>query len=237
MGELSDRRTAKKAQTRELLRSIAQGMFIERGFDAVTIADIAQQAQVAVQTVFNHYATKEDLFFEGQTPWLDGPADAVRTREPGVPPMVALRTYLVDEVSRLVGSFVCPDRRAYVATVSASDSLRAYERELVHEAERRLGAALTEAWLADDAVEAPADPHTAGPLTAAVWLSAARVMVIQQRPDLGAGFDPSRGPAVRAFAERLLSQMEMCLSMISGLPSQLPARETGWPETVALQAG
>ena len=236
MGELSVRRAAKKAQTRELLRSVAQGMFIERGFDAVTIADIAQSARVAVQTVFNHYASKEDLFFEGQTPWLDGPADAVRTREPGVPPMVALRTYLVDEVSRLVGSFVCPDRRAYAATVSASDALRAYERELVHEAERRLGAALTEAWLAD-AAEAPADPHTAGPLTAAVWLSAARVMVIQQRPDLGAGFDPTRGPAVRAFAERLLSQMEMCLSMISGLPSRLPAPETGWPESVALQAG
>ncbi len=237
MGELSDRRAAKKAQTRELLRSVAQGMFIERGFDAVTIADIAQQAQVAVQTVFNHYATKEDLFFEGHTPWLDGPADAVRRREPGVLPMVALRTYLVDEVSRIVGSFVCPDRRAYVASLHASDALRAYERELVHEAERRLGAALTEAWLADDAVEAPADPQTAGPLTAAVWLSAARVMVIQQRPELGAGFDPSRGPAARAFAERLLSQMETCLSMISGLPSQLPVRETGWPESVALQAG
>ena len=236
MSELQDRRAAKKAQTRELLRTVSQEMFIERGFDAVTIADIAKRADVAVQTVFNHYATKEDLFFEGQTPWLDGPADAVRRRGPSVPPLVALRAYLVDEVSRLVASFVCPERRAYVATVNASDALRARERELVHEAERRLSDALVEAWTGDDVTGAPRDPHTAAPLTAAVWLSAARVMVIQQRPPADAtGYDPARALAVRAFAERLLGQMEAALSMIGGLPVPLP--DTGWPETAALQAG
>ena len=73
-------------------------MFVERGFDAVTIADIAKGAEVAVQTVFNHFATKEELFFDGRTPWVDGPARAVRTREAGVSPLVALRAYLVDEI-------------------------------------------------------------------------------------------------------------------------------------------
>ncbi len=236
MSELRDRRAAKKAQTRELLRSVAYQMFIERGFDAVTIADIAKRANVAVQTVFNHFSTKEDLFFEGQTPWLDGPADAVRRREASVPALVALRGYLVEEVSRLVASFVCPDRRAYVATVNASDALRARERELVHEAERRLSEALAEAWTAADAADAPEDPHTVAPITAAVWLSAARVMVIQQRPVADAGFDPVRAVATRAFAERLLGQMEACLQM-SGVPTPLPRPDTGWPQIAALQAG
>jgi AcrR family transcriptional regulator len=237
VGELSDRRAAKKAQTRELVRRVAQDLFAERGFEAVTIADVAKRADVAVQTVFNHFATKEELFFDGRTPWVDGPAEAVRNREASVPPLVALRSYLVKEVGHLVGSFVSPERRCYVETVSASDTLRAHERELVHEAERRLAAALVEAWTADAAVGAPSDPVTAAPITAAVWLSAARVMVLEQRPRLYAGVEPQHAAAdIMAFADRLLGQMEMCLGLISGLPTPLPRPDTGWPQAGARQA-
>ena len=49
-------------------------MFAERGFEAVTIADVARGADVAVQTVFNHFATKEELFFDGRADWVDGAA-------------------------------------------------------------------------------------------------------------------------------------------------------------------
>jgi AcrR family transcriptional regulator len=237
VGELSDRRAAKKAQTRELVRRVAQDMFVERGFDAVTIADIAKRADVAVQTVFNHFATKEELFFDGRTPWVEGPAAAVRTRA-GAPPLVALRAYLVEEIGRLMGSFVTPERQSYLATVNGSDLLKARERELVHEAERRLAEALAEAWTAEDAADAPADPVTAAPITAAVWLSASRVMLVEQRAALQAGVEPDRAAqATMAFADRLLGQMETCLGMISGLPSDLPRPHTGWPQPAVLQAG
>ena len=233
-----DRRAAKKAQTRELIRRLAQQLFAERGFDDVTIADIAKRADVAVQTVFNHFTTKEELFFDGRTPWVDGPADAVRTRGASVPPLVALRAYLVEEIGHLLASFVTAERQSYLVTVGASDLLRASERELVHEAERRLADALAEAWTRDGAVDAPADPGTAAPITAAVWLSAARVLLVEQRSALRAGLEPDRAAeATMAFADRLLSQMEVCLGMISGLPSPLPRPETGWPEAGALQAG
>jgi AcrR family transcriptional regulator len=232
-----DRRARKKAQTRELIRGVAQELFVERGFDAVTIADIAERSDVAVQTVFNHFATKEDLFFDGHTPWVEGPAEAVRSREPDVAPLVALRAYLVGEIGRLVGSYVCPDRRAYARTVNASDALRARELELIHEAERRLSAELLEAWTADDATGGPADPHTAAPLTAAVWLAAARVMVLDQRPRLSGQEAEQAAIATRTFAERLLAQMEMCLQMLHGLPESLPLVDTGWPQPVALRAG
>ena len=76
MSELLDRRARKKAQTREQIRGIAHQLFDERGFEAVTIADVARTADVAVQTVFNHFATKEELFFDGRVPWVEGPADA-----------------------------------------------------------------------------------------------------------------------------------------------------------------
>src|SRR3712207_4046239 len=91
----SDRRARKKAATRALVLETAQRLFSERGFDAVTIADIASTADVAVQTVFNHFATKEELFFTGRTHWVDGPAQAVRSRPDGVPPLAALRPALV----------------------------------------------------------------------------------------------------------------------------------------------
>ena len=217
---------------------MAQDLFAERGFDEVTIADIAKRAEVAVQTVFNHFTTKEELFFDGRTPWVDGPARAVRDRDASVPPLVALRAYLVEEIGRLLHSFVSPERQSYLATVNASELLRAQERELVHEAERRLGEALVEAWTADGAVDVPADPVTAAPITAAVWLSAARVMLVEQRPVLQAGIEPEQAAqATMTFADRLLSQMEACLGMISGLPSELPRPESASPRSVARQAG
>ena len=79
MGDLKDRRARKKAQTREQIRRVAHRMFAERGFETVTIADIAAGADVAVQTVFNHFATKEELFFADRADWVDGAAEAVRS--------------------------------------------------------------------------------------------------------------------------------------------------------------
>ena len=68
MGEPKDRRAPKKARTRNHLRTVAQRMFAEGGFDAVTIAEVAREADVAVQTVVNHFPTKEELFFGGRVP-------------------------------------------------------------------------------------------------------------------------------------------------------------------------
>ena len=85
MGELKDRRARKKAQTREAVRTVAHALFADHGFEAVTIADIARTADVAVQTVFNHFATKEELFFEGRADWVGGAARAVRRRPDGIP--------------------------------------------------------------------------------------------------------------------------------------------------------
>ncbi len=58
------RRERKKRQTRQAISDVATTLFLERGFDAVTVAEVARAADVAVQTVFNHFPTKEDLFFD-----------------------------------------------------------------------------------------------------------------------------------------------------------------------------
>jgi AcrR family transcriptional regulator len=237
VSDLNDRRARKKALTREHVRGTAQALFAERGFDDVTVADIARAADVAVQTVFNHFPTKEELFFDGRTPWVDDPARAVRERAPGVSPLTALRASLVETVRERLDSLSCAERRRYVATIEASETLRSHERELVHEAERRLSAALLEAWTAPGA-EGPEDPHTIAPITAAVWLAATRVLLVTRRTALTAGGDASTDSSAHAFADRLLAQMEAGLQMLHGAPEQLPhAGDTGWPAPVVLRAG
>jgi AcrR family transcriptional regulator len=242
VGELTDRRTQKKAQTRELIRTIAHRLFDEQGFEAVTIADVARQADVAVQTVFNHFATKEELFFDGRATWVDGPADAVRSRAAEVPPLTALREYLVELSGWLVGSLIVEERQRYTATLMASPSLRAHERELIHETEVRLAAALTEAWAGENAGghPVPADPVTAASLTAAIWCSAVRVLVQEQRPRFAAGECPRKlSTAVEALVAELLASLELSASVTDRLLDQTgeaPATRTGWPH-VAAQAG
>jgi AcrR family transcriptional regulator len=232
VGELLDRRARKKAQTRELIRSVARRLFDEHGFEAVTIADIARESDVAVQTVFNHFATKEELFFDGRTPWVDAPAEAVRLRDPSVAPLAALRTHLVDSVHHLIGSMSTPERRCYITTLEASDALRSYERELVHESEIRLQAALLEAWTADPST-APAEPEAAAPLIAAVWLAARRSLVVGQRPGLARGADLELAATlVVDVADRMLREMENCAKAVHGFATAPSHADTGWPQTV-----
>jgi AcrR family transcriptional regulator len=238
VGELGDRRARKKAQTRELIRSVAQRRFDEHGFDAVTIAEIAHECDVAVQTVFNHFATKEELFFDGRTPWVDGLAEAVRTRAPSVAPLTALRAHLVDTIAELVGSHRCPQRRRYIAALDASDALRAYQLKLLHESELKLRQALLDAWAADG-VEAPADPVSAAQVIAAIWVAASRSLVYTQRPLLSEGADPELAAAAAMdMAHRVLSQLELGANAVHGRVAITPAphADTGWPHAV-LRAG
>jgi AcrR family transcriptional regulator len=228
-----DRRARKKAQTRELIRSVAHRLFEANGFDAVTIADIARESDVAVQTVFNHFATKEELFFDGRAQWVDGPADAVLFRDPSVSPLTALREHLVDVVAERVGSHRCPDRRRYVATLEASDALRTYERELVHRTEGKLRAALLDTWTSDRA--APPDPESAALLVAAVWIATSRALIHGRRPSLTHGADPDRSAAeAMETADRVLREMEHGAFATQAPVDRrgAPLSDTGWPGDV-----
>src|SRR3954452_13752388 len=59
-------RARKKRAAREAIATTARRLFAERGYDAVTVAEVAAAADVAEKTVFNHFATKEDLAFAGR---------------------------------------------------------------------------------------------------------------------------------------------------------------------------
>jgi AcrR family transcriptional regulator len=57
-------RDRKKAQTRLAISNIATRLFVERGFENVSVDDIAREADVARKTVFNYFPRKEDLVFD-----------------------------------------------------------------------------------------------------------------------------------------------------------------------------
>ena len=222
-----DRRARKKARTREEIRTAARQLFAARGFEAVTIADIAAQADVAVQTVFNHFATKEELFFDGRTPWVEGAAEAVRSRPASMPPLRALRDYLVCMVTALADPQANDERRSYLATIEASPALRAREMEVVREAERRLTDALIEVWT-QEKVE---HPETVAALTAATWLAAARVLVLSRRPAIlgDQNLTSDAVASLEAFTGDVLDRLEQSLGTLPGLPSTV----TGWPVDMA----
>jgi AcrR family transcriptional regulator len=205
MSQADNTRAHKKTQTRVHIRRIAQQLFADRGFDSVTIADVAAAADVSSQTVFNHFDTKEELFFDGRTAWVDGPAEAVRFRGPRTPPLTALREYLVDAARNTMRFEATAAGRTYTASIEASAALSAHERELVYQAERRLRDALSEAWAKGvptlDAVSA-GDSATLASLTSATWLAAIRALVVEHRQLHHEGED--QASLVASVAEQIL---------------------------------
>jgi AcrR family transcriptional regulator len=212
VGELSDRRARKKARTREHIRQTALAMFAGRGFEPVTVADIAATADVAVQTVFNHFPTKEELFFADRGPLAGEAAEAVRSRPDELTPLAALREHLRERASQFVAWQVTPEGRAYVTAIEASPALTAYEQRVVHESEQLLSVALAEAWETDPEpgmTSGVSDPHMLAPLTAAMWMAAIRVVVTEQRRILAHRADPAAAAAaVSAMADRLLADLQ-----------------------------
>jgi AcrR family transcriptional regulator len=215
------RRERRKAQTRAEVRETAQRLFAERGFDGVTIADVAAAADVAVQTVFNHFESKEALFFDGRTPWVESVAAAVTQRAPGGDPVTALRSALESDMLDLVQQETRPENRSYLVALQRSTLLQARERTLVEEAGERVAAVLSEAIAAGDWSAAPAaDQGTARVLSrliADVFLAAGRVLVLEHRRLLlhGAPGEP-RSSSVLATATTTFDELECSVRAVAG---------------------
>jgi AcrR family transcriptional regulator len=87
-------RARKKAQTRELIADTARRLFEERGFEAVTVAEVARDADVAEKTVFNYFPTKEDLFYSRLEQFEEELLAAIRERKSGQSVLGAFREFI-----------------------------------------------------------------------------------------------------------------------------------------------
>jgi AcrR family transcriptional regulator len=128
------RRERKKQQTRQLISDVATGLFMERGFDHVTVAEVAKAADVAVQTVFNHFPTKEDLLFDEDAWWL-GPVRAIREADPGTGVVEVLEQYYLDELRMRLRSEHLVTWKAFARTIEESPALLARRRKNADEME------------------------------------------------------------------------------------------------------
>ena len=105
-------RELKKEQMRQHIADTAQRLFAERGFDRVTVAAIAREAQVAEATGFNYFPSKEDLFYgrlEALGARLGG---AVAARPAGEPALAAFRLALLAEEGGLLAQAETGDQEA-----------------------------------------------------------------------------------------------------------------------------
>ena len=116
-------RERKKRETREAITRAAWKLFARRGFDAVTVADIARAAKVSEKTVFNYFPTKEDLVFGAGMQRTAALIDAVRARPPGASIVEPFRRWTMDYLDRVEHDPV-ESTTAIPRLVMGSDQLR-----------------------------------------------------------------------------------------------------------------
>lgn len=145
-------RAAQKRETRRRIAEAAFGLFARRGFDLVTVADVATAAGVTEKTVFNHFRSKEDLVYSEDAAFEAALLDAVGGRPPRETPLSAAKAFFQRRYEKVR---LDPDGRrraaALAALVADSPALRARERDI----HSRYAEALAELIAAEQ--DAPAD--------------------------------------------------------------------------------
>jgi AcrR family transcriptional regulator len=133
-------RERKKRMTREAIFTAAQALFAERGFDDVTVAEIADAANISVKTLFTYIGAKEELLFSGGPTVLDAVVDAVRHRKLAQTPLVAAGQALLRAVDDKD-----PDQNldAFLRIAHGGPAARSRLRALWDETEDALTEALT----------------------------------------------------------------------------------------------
>ncbi|WEV26343.1 TetR family transcriptional regulator [Streptomyces sp. 71268] len=157
-------REAKKRETRQAISDHATRLFVERGFERTTIAEIAEAARVAKKTVTNYFPRKEDLALDHQDAFVTSLARRVADREPGESALAALRRAFLSAVAAQdpIAGFAGP---AFTRMIAESPALTACLRGLHDQREEALAGALAEATgAAPDAIA----PRTAAALIGGV---------------------------------------------------------------------
>ncbi|SER06616.1 TetR/AcrR family transcriptional regulator [Microlunatus flavus] len=139
---LTGRRERKKARTRTSISDAATRLFLERGFEQVTVKEIADAADVSPTTVFAHFPTKESLVFDEDPQQQADLVAAVRERPPGQSVLDALETHLVNELTHR--GYDDHELEVFVDMVNRTPALREHQRRLL----RLREVALTDAIMA-----------------------------------------------------------------------------------------
>ena len=94
-------RELKKARARRHIADTAARLFAERGYEHVSVTDVAREAEVAEQTVYNYFPTKEQLVTDREQQIQDRLCELIRSRPPGLTPAAAIRGFVLGSVDAI----------------------------------------------------------------------------------------------------------------------------------------
>jgi AcrR family transcriptional regulator len=195
-------RERKKEQTRRSIAESARALFQKRGFDAVSVAEIARAADVSEGTVFNYFPTKEELFYGGMEAFEARLVDAVRARPSGQSVLESFRRGVLGDIARLASDDVAAMITDAARIVGSSRALQAREREIVAEYTEKLAALIRE--------DTRARPESVEPLAVATALMGVqRALVAYVHSRILAGERGARLTAgVRREGKRAFDRLE-----------------------------
>lgn len=160
MEQATGLRERKKQRTRDAIARAALELFAERGYQATTLADIAEAADVSTRTIFAYFASKEDILFCDYAAMRDALAGALAERPGGKDALGTLRDFILTAVHEK-GELQAKLERA----IAGDETLHSHKRARLGQLQELLAAAI-----ADDLATGPDDlrPHVAAAsLTAA----------------------------------------------------------------------
>lgn len=189
MTDLADCRARKRLETRRAISWAATGLFAEKGFDNVTIDEIAAEADVGRMTAFNHFPRKEDMFFDRDEEIRTTLAEALRQRKSAESPLESLRLL----AHRLVAEKrpylqFSPESQGFIAIIKGSETLKARARAIRDEVANGMASELAHGAGRD---ENDADAQLAAALLLATW----SVALMRAHEEYGESQDADRAAA------------------------------------------
>ncbi|HZG06589.1 MAG TPA: TetR family transcriptional regulator [Streptomyces sp.] len=197
-GEMGLRERKKRRMYREISET-AIALFLEKGFDRVSVAEVAAAAEVSKPTLFRYFPAKEDLVLHRFADHEDEAGRVVAERPAGVSPLDALHRHFLDGLERrdpVTGLNDDPRVLAFHRLLYGTPSLVARLYAYLNRSEEALAAAL------------------GGPDEIGARLAAGQIVAVQRilalenwrRIDAGASADEVRPDAVAA-ADRAFAQL------------------------------
>jgi AcrR family transcriptional regulator len=196
-------RERKKQQTREHIAETARRLFGERGFEQVSVAEVARAADVSQQTVFNYFPTKEDLVFWRLGSFEDELLATIRDRAEGEPILAAFGRFVL--AGRGLLGQVDPEARERLAAVTRT----IVESPALLAREQQIFARYTDSLATLIAGEQRSEPGDLRPwVVANALMGAHRALVHHARRRVADGVrSPRLAREVRTAAEQALAQL------------------------------
>ena len=198
-------RERKKQQTRQLIAETARRLFAERGFDQVTVAEVARAADVSQQTVFNYFPTKEDLVYWRLGAFEEQLLTTIRDRDQGESALSAFRRFLLGQQG-LLGTPEPAAREMLAAiarTIAESPALLAREEQIFSRFTDALAVLL-------------ADETGADPDDVKAWVAANAIMSVHRAVVAHARRRVIEGARHPDLADEIRARVEEAVALLEG---------------------